>query len=111
MFIFGNAAAVDVARLFDRIIFPRPAILAAVRLSPLQTKLDMQRRDMLRGLVGLAASCLPSQPLLAAAHARSIEFVGDARPFDYAWLQGHARHFAGTAYRTIAAKSPSEERN
>ncbi|HYD62073.1 MAG TPA: glucan biosynthesis protein D [Noviherbaspirillum sp.] len=68
----------------------------------------MQRRDMLRSLAALAAAGLPISPLLAAARARPITFVGDARPFDYAWLKGHARHLAGTAYRPVTAKLPAE---
>lgn len=68
----------------------------------------MQRRDMLRSLVALAAAGLPMQSLLAASRARPIKFAGEARPFSYAWLKGHARHLAGTAYRAVDAKLPSE---
>jgi periplasmic glucans biosynthesis protein len=68
----------------------------------------MKRRDMLRSLVALATVGLPGQSLLAAAGAQPMKFVGDALPFDYAWLKGHARHLASTAYRTVVAKLPSE---
>lgn len=68
----------------------------------------MQRRDMLRGLVALAATGFPIPPLLAAARAPATKFIGESRPFDYAWLKGQARHLAGTAYQTATTKLPSD---
>jgi glucans biosynthesis protein len=69
---------------------------------------------MLRGLVALAATGLPIQSLLATAfaatspRAKPMKFVGEAQPFDYAWLKGRARYLASTAYHPSEAKLPPE---
>jgi len=69
----------------------------------------MQRRDFLKASAALAAAGFPAAPLLAAAGGASpLQFLGEARPFDYAWLKGQARQYAQQPYRAPESHIPDE---
>lgn len=67
----------------------------------------MQRRDFLQASAALVAAGFPAQSLFAAA-ASPLKFLGAARPFDYAWLKGYARQYAGQPYRAPESHIPAE---
>ncbi|MGB7481450.1 MAG: glucan biosynthesis protein D [Burkholderiaceae bacterium] len=69
----------------------------------------MQRRDFLKASAALAAAGFPAAPLLAAAGTASpLQFLGEARTFDYAWLKGYARQYAQQPYRAPESHIPDE---
>ncbi|HEY8606101.1 MAG TPA: glucan biosynthesis protein D [Noviherbaspirillum sp.] len=68
----------------------------------------MQRRHILRGLAALAAAGFHPQLLAAAARPRTTKFIGEARPFDYAWLKGEARQRAARAYQPVPDRVPAD---
>ena len=66
----------------------------------------MNRRTFLKMAAALGAYGLPGAALLDSvrAHARPI---GRRKPFDYAWLKGHAHYLAGRPYRSRKGNLPA----
>jgi glucans biosynthesis protein len=66
----------------------------------------MHRRAWLKAAALLAAAGIPlARSLTAFAAPRTI---GEARPFDYAWLKGRARALAAAPYEAPGTKLPAE---
>jgi glucans biosynthesis protein len=68
----------------------------------------MRRRDFARLAAALSAFGLPASTLLAADKTTRLKRLGDAQPFDYAWLKGRARTLATRPYQKPAGKLPDE---
>jgi glucans biosynthesis protein len=62
----------------------------------------MRRRDFLKFAIAIAAAILPAQVLFAAAPDQPVA----VQAFDYAWLKGHARALAGSAYVAPSRELP-----
>src|SRR5215510_2040509 len=73
----------------------------------------MRRRDLLKASATLAAAGFPLTRLLAAdpASAAQPKILGQAQPFDYAWLKGQARALAAAAYGATNHPIPDEVKN
>src|SRR5262245_7309655 len=73
----------------------------------------MRRRDLLKASAMLAAAGFPLTRLLAAdpASAAQPKILGQAQPFDYAWLKGQARALAAAAYGATNHPIPDEVKN
>lgn len=67
----------------------------------------MKRRDFLKSATVLGASLLPISPLLAAMDGQVIT-TGDAKPFDYAWLKGLARHLSEQPHQDHSGQIPEQ---
>lgn len=66
----------------------------------------MNRRSWLKAAIALAAAPLPLAELRAAAPA--VKTIGEAQPFDYAWLKGRARALAGATYQPPVTRLPAD---
>jgi glucans biosynthesis protein len=67
----------------------------------------MDRREFLKMSAALAAGLPTFGPLLSrSAAAAGLERIGEAEPFDYAWLKGRARELASAPYRPTAGHIP-----
>lgn len=69
----------------------------------------MDRRTLLKLAAGLAAAGLPVPGLLSHGLAWSQD-QGEARPFDYAWLKGHARALAQKPHQSREGQLPESLR-
>lgn len=74
----------------------------------------MERREFLKttsmGLGAFPLAQLFTATALAAPpapKATGVKFIGNAQPFDYAWLKGQARELAGKAYKAPQDKLPA----
>jgi periplasmic glucans biosynthesis protein len=63
----------------------------------------MQRRAWLKAAAALAVAGVPLSRALPAA-GMGTKPLGQAQPFDYAWLKGQARALAGAEYRPPPAR-------
>ena len=80
----------------------RPQITGDKRItSPDNGQGVMQRRDLLKAAVALAAAGVPGPRLWAGALDADLEALGKPQAFDYAWLKGQRAHsrMPGTARR------------
>jgi periplasmic glucans biosynthesis protein len=67
----------------------------------------MQRRAWLKAAAALAVAGVPLSRALPAA-GMGTKPLGQAQPFDYAWLKGQARALAGAEYRPPPARLDPE---
>ncbi|MEP1216157.1 MAG: glucan biosynthesis protein [Marinobacter sp.] len=66
----------------------------------------MDRRELIKTFVALAGiQALPLSALVFSRHAQADSF-GDAQPFSYAWLKGHARALAGKPWKSEEGSLP-----
>jgi len=68
----------------------------------------MQRRDLLKAAVALAATGVPGPRLWAGALDADLEALGKPQAFDYAWLKGQARALANAGYRAPTNHVPRD---
>lgn len=68
----------------------------------------MQRRDLLKQAATIAAFA-PISSLLTStsAEAAGLKKIGEAQPFDYAWLKGHARAMSKDPYAPPPSTLPA----
>jgi len=76
----------------------------------------MERRHFLKsGSLGLAYSsllaALANQVQAAENDKSSVRYLGEATPFDYAWLKGQARALAGQPYEAPQDRLPDSIKN
>ena len=66
----------------------------------------MDRRELIKTFVALAGSqALPLSALLFSGQAQA-DSLGEAQPFSYAWLKGHARALAGQSWKSEEGSLP-----
>ena len=67
----------------------------------------MQRRDFLKVLAALTVAGLPRPGLSTPGPASAtLTPLGKPQAFDYAWLKGHARALANSAYQPPVSHVP-----
>ena len=73
----------------------------------------LQRRNIIKSLAALALWNGPLSDAIGAALGgdRSVQSLGPAQPFDYAWLKGQARSLASQRYRDVSPPLPDAVKN
>ena len=73
----------------------------------------LQRRNIIKSLAALALWNGPLSDAIGAALGgdRSVQSLGPAQPFDYAWLKGQARSLASQRYRDVSTPLPDAVKN
>ncbi len=70
----------------------------------------MDRRTLLKMSAALAAFGIPLSALLESQPAAAGP-IGERRPFDFAWLKGHARHLSTQPYSSRRGDLPDSLKN
>jgi len=70
----------------------------------------MDRRTLLKMSAALAAFGVPLSALLNSQPAGARP-IGERKPFDFAWLKGHARHLSTLPYKSRKGELPDSLKN